>query len=543
VTNSEKEIKIPKGFSETYGFDADGGIETPDPIGNEELERLVDTNKPWKLHPNEPYATRPINPNSSLDTQFYTDIDRSPEVTRWTVPSRKSKPHEVDDYVRVSDAHNEDPRKLFAVVDKQNRPMGWVQFYLDGEADWVREHAGIPDGALIIEVSYAKLDTGLKSHKWYAGRNREDFPEKQPFSVAVSGLRQSTHYLRKMEERVAKASSEPVRQVYFTAYTDPANKASERVLEKNGFIKLDEQLVYDGEPNNVWVKKPEYPVTQKWQKAFEKSQQEHPQETVFIESGRVRQKWGFDCGPATVVNALEALGIKADLEELTESATKILASQGLNIEDTGVPAAIMKVFLEDKYVRYIEKPSDPDSSPEQVAKSINWLKERLKERVVCICPVQTTPDYWLLDAQTGKVAKESEMGEAVRDPVTGGILSKFKIAHTSNEWDGLSQPSNIVESDGKIHGVITATTKEDVDYNGHYVLVVGMMRKDDRTYFITVDPSYKKPQDRSADIDPAYSGIKFIEESAFAKSWHDRSGLGEDFNQYALAIPTRQNIK
>lgn len=533
-------VAVPTAFAETYDLEPNkAGSE----IGFGELYGITEPNKPWKLDPNEPYAIRTLNPNSPLDTQFYTDIDRSPGVVEWTIPSRRSKPHEIDDYIRVSEANASDPRKLFAIVDENNIPVGWVQYYLDKKIAWLTERAKIPENALVLEISYAKLDVGMKGKNWYTGRSRRGFPQKQPRGVAVSGVRQSTEYIRQMEEKLAKISFEPVRPIWFTAYTDPENAASEQVLVKNGFFKLEEQVDYDGEMNNVWIKPPEYAITQKWKRLFERSQKEYPEDMVFIESGRIRQKAGYDCGPATVVNALGALGVEADLDALTQETRDLLSSQKLDIEDMGTPAEVMRVLLEMRNVEYVEKPSDPNSSQENIQKSLAWLREHLKTGCVCICPIQTTPEYWLADSETGQVARESEFPIDVRDRITNGMKPRYGVVHTNtDQWDGVSRPEP-ADSSVSAENLGVASTKDDVDYNGHYVLVVGMMKSQGRDFFITVDPSYKKWQERKSEIDPEFAGIRFIEAGLFGENWHDTSGLGEDFNQYAIAIPTSQNTE
>ena len=59
-------------------------------------------------------------------------------------------------------------------------------------------------------------------------------PEEEYKNVAVCGVRQMEELVKAKELKMAIADPEkkPARQIYLTAYTNPLNIASEKVLEK-----------------------------------------------------------------------------------------------------------------------------------------------------------------------------------------------------------------------------------------------------------------------------------------------------------------------
>ena len=57
----------------------------------------------------------------------------------------------------------------------------------------------------------------------------------------------------KKVKNIYQQISAPARKIIIFAYTDPSNLASEAVVEKNDFSKLEQQYRYDGEYNNLWI--------------------------------------------------------------------------------------------------------------------------------------------------------------------------------------------------------------------------------------------------------------------------------------------------
>lgn len=286
-------------------------------------------------------------------------------------------------------------------------------------------------------------------------------------------------------------------------------------------------------------------ITESWESAYSGSLASHSESTIFTESGKVRQEEGYACGPATLTSALRAIGIEADSVDLTARADQKLTEMGYNIEDVGVPPEVLKSLLDEHGVSFVEKVSDATFiDATELAKAKEWLEKRLTAGDVIIVPTQTTPEYWVKNRHTGKITQEAEATGTVRDSVTFAIQPNYRVVHTTTDsWTDRTQaPEVIARKSGKRFGVIPATTKDDVDWNGHYVLVVGMLESAGREFYVTVDPMYKWWQDDIKEIDPQYSGIRFIEKDVFMRKWHDRSGTDkQSYNQYGIAIPTNNS--
>lgn len=322
----------------------------------------------------------------------------------------------------------------------------------------------------------------------------------------------------------------------------------------------------------------QYKVTETWEGIFKESLDSHPEITIFHETGNIGQEQGFDCGPAVLLSAIIPSGYKEKdgeklLAELTKEATRILKKGNLNIEETGVPPEVMKGLLDRRNIAYVEKPSDPlypnsaelkgpfETWPEYVQQSFVWLQDALKSGSVCVLAIQTTPEYLIINEATGETAPESGFIDADEETIeirdNSGTISLpkgYSVVHVvSNEWinkakAGEESPEQeaIIEltaEEIQPKGYMAATTKGSVDYNGHYILVVGMLEHNDRKLFIVVDPTYKWYQWHREEngIDREKSGYRFVEDRMLMRNWHDRSALGESFNQYAIAIPARES--
>ena len=180
------------------------------------------TQEGWKLSPEEPYSVRCINLNNPEDIQRFYDIDCHPQALEFMSPSAPSSPEDLD-------AQMSDPL-LWVIADDRNRMIGWVQYYQDDLTRQQRQLFNIPQNALVLETSYAKLLTE---------NNR---------GVTVSGLRQTLALIKKLVEET------PAQPIFIIAFTFPENTSSEAVLVKNGFQKQTEQVDYEGEMDNLWIK-------------------------------------------------------------------------------------------------------------------------------------------------------------------------------------------------------------------------------------------------------------------------------------------------
>lgn len=270
-----------------------------------------------------------------------------------------------------------------------------------------------------------------------------------------------------------------------------------------------------------------YPTTEKWQKNFDTSKKEHPEDTVFHKTELTRQEEDFSCGAATLTSVINTVMKKSILEEeIITNARNRIHEKGGNIEEWGIPPDIMEIIL-SSYGVYIEiKPSDKTyDNEETLINAQEWLDSRLLSGHICITPIQITPEYWFKDNVSGELVRETEKEEG----------REYTPVYTSDKvWTDSSKPP--IEVPEGSPGRKRATTRKDVDYNGHYVLVVGKMHRGETPYYITVDPMYKWYQEESPTIDPKYTGIRFIPEKLFIKSWHDKSGRGEPYNQYAISV-------
>ncbi len=277
--------------------------------------------------------------------------------------------------------------------------------------------------------------------------------------------------------------------------------------------------------------------TTKWQAAFTSSLEKYPSDTVFHETARTAQNESYSCGPAVLTSVANTF-VSAK-EQLTEEqsiglARRLIEKQGGDIEEWGTPPDIMEAVLTELNIPFEVRPSDTNFTEQKTLEAAaTWLDNQLLTGHVCITPIQTTPEYWVVNEETEEIMRAPDLEES-----EDGKIPAHHVVRTTRElWLDPSQPPQNVSE-----GNIAASTKEEVDYNGHYVLVVGRMHSPQgKAFYITVDPTYHWMQEeaieRGEGIEPRYAGVRFIEASYFIKNWHDVSGTGEPFNQYAISIP------
>ena len=211
----------------------------------------------WKINSDEPYSIRRWNPNSSEDSQRFTDIDRHPRVLTGMDNPDSSIGEDIDFLMRVGESDSKDPRAMFAVVDdRTGKALGFVQYYQDSNHPLpkdIKERLNLTADALILQVSYAKLFGKWPENSKFV-KKRNNLEKEEHLEVGVSGVRQTLQHLREMEDIISKKGKAQPRKIIIYAYTDPDNIASEKVLAKNEFNKSDTQYEYDGVPNNMWWK-------------------------------------------------------------------------------------------------------------------------------------------------------------------------------------------------------------------------------------------------------------------------------------------------
>jgi hypothetical protein len=194
---------------------------------------------PIRDDPNEPYIIMEFDPDNPKHVQVFADMDRQSEALKWMAGHQISTPEELDELIRSSLNDSKDPRLLLAVATRDKEIVGWVQYYPEHteRIESIKKQTEVPENALIWETSFLKYLT--------------EVPHP---GVAVNGIKQTLQIIMDLERTIAQATNKTPRPVVITAYTDPANGASEAVLRKNGFQLLAEEIDYDGELNNTWVK-------------------------------------------------------------------------------------------------------------------------------------------------------------------------------------------------------------------------------------------------------------------------------------------------
>lgn len=178
----------------------------------------------------ENYGVRFFSKKRFKDILSLLTIDKQNILVKKMIPKSTSKMKYYRDVLNSSENHHLYQYYVFALTDFKNNVIGWVQYFPDENISKLRKIFYIERKALVFEVSYAKLFS------------------KNLKGVAVNGLKTTMEILRKIDNN-------DLRDLYITGYTESKNIASEYVLNANRFTKLDKQIMYEGEPNNVWVRK------------------------------------------------------------------------------------------------------------------------------------------------------------------------------------------------------------------------------------------------------------------------------------------------
>lgn len=186
--------------------------------------------KPIKPTDKNNYGVRWFSKKRFRDILSLVAIDKQELMASKMLPKAPSKMKYYRDVLNSSENHEKYQFYVFALTDFNNEIIGWVQYVPDENTGKLRKIIRLEKKALIFEVSYAKLfSQSLKG-------------------VAVNGLKNTLEILRKIDNNDS-------RDLYITGYTDPKNIASEYVLNSNRFTKLDEQILYENEMSNIWIRK------------------------------------------------------------------------------------------------------------------------------------------------------------------------------------------------------------------------------------------------------------------------------------------------
>jgi hypothetical protein len=176
------------------------------------------------------YGVRWFKKTRFKDILSLVAIDRQAILSKKMLPKGESKMKYFRDVLNSSENHDKYQFYVFALTDIKNEVIGWVQYLPDENTGKIRKLVKLEKKAKVFEVAYAKLfSQNLKG-------------------VAVNGLKNTMDIIRKIDNNGSY-------DLYITGYTESRNIASEYVLNSNRFTKLDSQIVYEGELNNVWVKK------------------------------------------------------------------------------------------------------------------------------------------------------------------------------------------------------------------------------------------------------------------------------------------------
>jgi RimJ/RimL family protein N-acetyltransferase len=145
---------------------------------------------------------------------------------------------------------------LFAVADSLDQIVGWVWFYRDATHPLPKrvctEYGITPSNSRIYQVSYEKL----MSENWPKALLKKavhvslDHLQAERRGVIVEGLKLSLNRIGRMFRGLYLRK----RMLVIYAYTDLNNLASQKVLEKNGFLRCSRLYKYDGLVNNLWIK-------------------------------------------------------------------------------------------------------------------------------------------------------------------------------------------------------------------------------------------------------------------------------------------------
>lgn len=198
------------------------------------------------------YNLRPFLMDDPEEIERINLMAHHPEVAKaksywnsaiWT----KKKVNLLEKSIFEDKSHN----YSFAIADINNKVVGWVWFYQDLSLPlpvMLQKMLGVTKSSFVRQVSYEKLlSTGwperLLSQTKYL--NRAELAGERP-GVVVAGLGMAIESLK--HEMKQKSG-------VLYAYVIPNNIASQKVLEKNDFVKVDRMYKSQGVLHQVWIRK------------------------------------------------------------------------------------------------------------------------------------------------------------------------------------------------------------------------------------------------------------------------------------------------
>lgn len=204
--------------------------------------------KMWRI-PGEKAALRWFDPHDAIDMKRLREIDRDSEVNKWMAyPGEGDTP---DDKLKML-VENKSTILRFAVVksegeaDEIGEVQGWVRFDQNPQriAKVNQVDPYLLQGKKLIDVTFAR------------------YPKSNPGEGLISSaLRQMSLFVLAEWEFLKSKTGEdtdnlsPI-DMAVIAYVEPDNVVSKRVLEKAGFTKKLDNIVYSEEeprPNELWL--------------------------------------------------------------------------------------------------------------------------------------------------------------------------------------------------------------------------------------------------------------------------------------------------
>lgn len=204
--------------------------------------KAIVTPQPKSILPpkNGNYGIRQFQKNKYEDILRLIEIDIQKELQEFMLPKHPSSIRYYKNLLSQKNQGFKIPWYVFGITDSKNEIIGWIQFSLSSNMRWIRSKFKIEPKSLVMEIAYAKL---------FNNSNKQ---------VIVNGLKKMLDLLSKCDDRLFPVPKNKSKCIYISAFSDPRNVASERVLEINEFIKLKRQIFYDKAdetPSNVWIKK------------------------------------------------------------------------------------------------------------------------------------------------------------------------------------------------------------------------------------------------------------------------------------------------
>ncbi|MFA6427179.1 MAG: GNAT family N-acetyltransferase [Candidatus Magasanikbacteria bacterium] len=201
----------------------------------------------WTFGEGERARIRPLNAMRQEDIDRYHETDVNPKALEFMI----GDPMTDDEIKDLIEGHGND-RLLYGVSGRESEGEieGWVQMLPeDGrriEEMTTKEMVKIPEQNLVMELSYARL------------HDTRRYDKKEERGLVSSGVRQICQTLGRSFDPSRGGEGivpELKPNLTITAYTDPENVDSERVLERCGFVRVG-QINYDEDSekeDTVWV--------------------------------------------------------------------------------------------------------------------------------------------------------------------------------------------------------------------------------------------------------------------------------------------------